>query len=119
HQPAHDGPSSHAPQAHAGAGHGGSQQQATGHGQGRDEGEHGSAGLRRALDALGLGETPLLLVAITFSLLWGFSGWLSNQVIAGTGRPLANYWLLSVLVATLSTVVGGRVCAALFARALP
>jgi hypothetical protein len=119
HQPAHAGPGGHQPHVQHAPGHSGSAQQATSHGHARAEGEHGAGGFRRALDALGLGETPLLLVAITFSLLWGFSGWLSNQVIAGTGRLLADYWLLSVLVAGLATVVGGRLCAALFARALP
>lgn len=67
----------------------------------------------KALSFLGIGRVPISIVFMTFCFIWGFTGWMSNMVLAPILRyPVIFIWpsigiaLFSTLLFTRWTVKG-------------
>ncbi len=73
----------------------------------------------KALTFLGLGRVPISVIMVSFGLLWGFTGYTANQLLAPVLRwPLFYVWF-SLAAATFVAVFGSRILAHLFARFMP
>lgn len=67
----------------------------------------------RTLDLLGVGRVPLSIGLMTWCFLFGFIGWLGNQVLSGVGIPFITFW-----ISLLAAFLGGFAGTALFTRFL-
>lgn len=72
----------------------------------------------RTLDLLGVGRVPLSIGLMTWCFLFGFIGWLGNQVFSGVGIPFITFWI-SLLAAFLGAFAGTALLTRLLVRYLP
>ncbi len=80
---------------------------------------HGGWNWVHLLTALGIGQVPMALILMSLSMLWGFIGWTSNQVLAEPLKSPAVFVPISVLLAFVGSVVFTRYLARLFSRLVP
>lgn len=67
-----------------------------------------------ALNLIGVGRVPLSLILMSFAFLWGFFGWIGNQLFAAVLPSPAIFVWPSLLLA----LIGAGVLTRLLARAL-
>ncbi|MBI2939331.1 MAG: DUF1449 family protein [Chloroflexi bacterium] len=120
--PEHDGEATadHAPDGDAGhAGHAAEHGEASG-GEGHDADSEQDAGLAwKAMAFLGFGRVPLSILLTTFCLVWGFSGWISNQALGDVvGFPGPGIGV-SLAIALVSSAMLTRYLARGLSRLLP
>jgi hypothetical protein len=77
-----------------------------------------AASLLHALSFLGIGRAPLSIVLTTFCLVWGFVGYLSNQLLDDLLPPATFVWI-SLAAAGGLAVLLTRSFARLVARLVP
>lgn len=71
------------------------------------------------LTALGIGQVPMALILMSLSVIWGFVGWTSNQVLGEVVKSPAVFVPISVLLALVGSVVFTRFLARWFSRLIP
>lgn len=100
-----------------------------GHDVSHETGEHGdhSAGeanhqggltLLRIPTLLGIGKVPMALILMSLSVVWGFIGWTSNQLLSYVVSPVV-FVPISILLALVCAFVFTRYVALFFARLIP
>jgi hypothetical protein len=75
--------------------------------------------MRSALSLIGIGRIPLSLVLMSFLFLWGFFGWVANQVLSGVIASPALYIWPSLAVALIGAGAFTRVIAMRLGRLMP
>jgi membrane protein implicated in regulation of membrane protease activity len=74
---------------------------------------------RGALSLIGVGRVPLSLVLMSFLFLWGFFGWLANQVFGSVIAAPALFIWPSLVVALVGASTLTRFFAARLGRLMP
>ena len=86
---------------------------------GHVEGDDDITGFGKALSILGVGKAPISVILMCFCFIWGFAGWVGNQIFQSIlPEPVLFIWP-SLGMALLCSVILTRGLAFGLARALP
>lgn len=72
-----------------------------------------------ALSFLGIGKIPMSIIILTFCFLWGFFGWIGNQIFRQILPSPGLFIWPSLGVALLSSIFGTRWLATVLAKIMP
>lgn len=84
-----------------------------------DAEHHSSWSFVQLLAALGIGQVPMALIFMSLSVIWGFVGWTSNQVLGEVVKSPVVFVPISVLLASIGSVGFTRYLARGLSRLIP
>ncbi len=79
---------------------------------------HGPMPFLQVFTLLGIGKVPMALILMSLSVIWGFVGWTSNQLLSNLISPIL-FVPISILLALVCAFVFTRYLALFFSRLIP
>jgi hypothetical protein len=73
----------------------------------------------RVLSFFGIGRVPLSIIIISFCIIWGFSGWVSNKVFSAVYLPGFLFVWISVAIALICSLSMTKFLASILAKIMP